>query len=201
MQITTRSSIDISESLASYLLGCHIRRNLEQPAVFEKRLNNVITGKYSIADVYIPTQDIAIEVKSIAHGSSALKGVLQASMYKEQVDNSIFCMQKPRRDALVDGIESFASSSGVGVIWIIGIPTVCSEDTIQNVTGGNSKPFELWKQRRYVLTKEAIIDRSRTNVITDYLNTIEQVVENKKDEIFEFAVNPDSAVGGFSEIY
>lgn len=201
MEITTQSSIDISESLASFLLGSHVSNNMEERAIFEKRLDNVNTGRYSIADVYIPGLNTAIEVKSIAHGSSALKGVLQSSMYKEQVQNSVFCMQKPRRKGLVDGIESFADHSGVGVIWLVGIPTICSEDIVKKVTGGISKPFQLWKERRYTTTKDAIQLRSRTNLINEYIETLEQIIQERTDEVFEFAVDPDSNVKGFSGLY
>jgi len=201
MRVITKSAIDISESLAAYMLAGYLYRKHDVDPRFEKRLSYVETGKFSIADVYYQPKDMAIEVKSIAHGNSALKGVVQASMYKEQTDNSAFVMQEPRRPTLKEKIEEFSKSHGVGVVWIVGVPQICSKDTIEEATGGTGKPFELWKKTRYKLTKEAIIDRSRTSMVTDYLDTIEQVVEAKKDEIFEFAVSPDSTIGGFSEIY
>jgi len=169
--------------------------------LFEKRLNNVKTGKYSIADAYIPEQNTAIEVKSVAHGSSALKGVMQASMYKEQVDQGIFCMQRPKRRPLRNGIEGFCDGHGVGLIWIEGIPTICSEDNIVSATGGNPKPFEMWKQSRYSLTRDAIISRSNTQYIKEYIDTLESIVSERHDEIFDFVLEPDANVGGFLELY
>jgi hypothetical protein len=201
MQVTTQSSINISESLASFLLASHIKNNVRKNAVFEKRLNNVKTGKYSIADVYIPSKNSAIEVKSIAHGSSALKGVMQASMYKEAVDDGIFCMQRPRRKSLRDTIESMSNHLGVGVVYINAVPTICNENTMLKATGGCSKPFELWKRGRYTLTKKNIIAKSRTEWIDEYIQTLEQTVCEYSDSIFEFVIEPDSSTDGLSKVF
>lgn len=201
MKVTTKSAIDISESLAAYLIASHIYVNLQEDALFEYRLKHVDTGKFSIADVYYRSEDTAIEVKSKAHGNSALKGVIQASMYKEQTENAVFCMQRPRRRKLADAIEAFADSHGVGVIWLDGIPTVCAERTIKNATGGNAKPFQLWKENRYTTTKRAIVNRSRSEWCYEFLKTLEQVIRENSDDIFDFAVRPDSEIGGFSDIY
>lgn len=201
MRITTESAIDISESLASFLLGSYIHNVIGEDPLLEKRLSHVDTGKYSIADLYYPSKDTAIEVKSVAHGNSALKGVIQASMYKEQTDNSIFVMQQPRRRPLRNGIEAFASRHGVGIIWILGIPTICDENTIEKATGGVPNPFYVWKQQRYSTTRDTIIARSRTDWIDEYIHTLEQVIEEHKDSIFDFTVEPDDSIGGFSDIY
>lgn len=201
MRITTESSIDISESLASFLLGSHISNNMGKSALFEKRLTNVNTGKYSIADVYIPSLNTAVEVKSIAHGSSALKGVVQASMYKEAVDDAIFCMQRPRRNSLKESIESMALFHGVGVIYITSVPNIVDENMIIKATGGCSKPFELWKNSRYITTRKNIIARSRSEWIEEYIETMEQIVCERTDEVFDFAIKPDSTKPGLSNIY
>lgn len=201
MRVTTQSSIDVSESLAGFILGSYIHNVLDEDPLMEKRLNHVDTGKFSIADLYYPSKDTAIEMKSQAHGNSALKGVIQASMYKEQTDNSVFCMQKPRRRALSDAIESFAESHGVGVIWINGVPNICNQSMIEKATGGCSDPFYSWKERRYSTTKRAIVARSRTNWADEYIDTLEQIVIEEGDSMFNFAVKPDSSVGGFSDIY
>lgn len=201
MRITTESAIEISESLATFLLGSHLHLVKGANPLFEKRLKYVDTGKFSVADIYLPAKDCAVEMKSTAHGNDALKGVVQSSVYKEQTNQAIFCMQKPNRRALVDGIESFSRASGVGVIFIVGVPTICSEQTIKRATGGNSKPFELWKRGRYTTTRNSIIHRSRSDWAKEYIETLEQVVKEKSDEIFEYAVEPDSRVEGFSELY
>lgn len=201
MRITTQSSIDITESLASFLLASHIFNNQSKSVLFEKRFTNIKTGKYSIADLYIPSDNTAVEAKSVAHGSSALKGVIQASMYKEEVDNSILCMQRPRRKNLRESIIGMAKSHGVGVIWLEGIPTICDESTITSATGGCSKPFELWKRGRYSTTKDNIIARSNSDYITEYIDTLEEIVCEKKDSIFKFVVKPDPNIGGLSDVY
>lgn len=201
MRILTESAIDVSESLAVFLLGCHIYNNIGENPKIEKRLKYVDTGKFSIADLYYPSKDCAVEVKSIAHGNSALKGVIQASMYKEQTDNAVFCMQKPRRRRLRDGIIGLATTSGVGVIWLSGIPNICNERTIEKATGGVSKPFELWKESSYRTTRNSIIARSRSDWIEEYMMTLEQIVKEKHDEIFEFAVEPDSSKGGLGDLH
>lgn len=201
MRVTTHSSIGISESLACFLFGSYVENVYGCSCLFEKRLNNVKTGKYSIADAYIPEQNTAIEVKSVAHGSSALKGVMQASMYKEQVDNGVFCMQRPRRKPLRDTIEGMSDALGVGVVYIDSVPSICEEDTITNATGGCSKPFEIWKKSRYSTTKDNIIARSKSDYIEEYIDTLEQIIDEEKDSIFNFVVEPDPHVGGLSDIY
>jgi len=130
-----------------------------------------------------------------------LKGVVQASMYKEQIDDAVFCMQRPRRKSLTDTIVGMADMHGVGVVFLNGIPTLCDEDTITSATGGCEKPFELWKRGRYSTTRDNIITRSRTDWIEDYLDTLDQIVCEHSDDIFEFAVKPDSTVGGLSDMY
>jgi len=201
MKVITQSAIDISESLASYMMASHLNSRYGYDPVFEKRMKHVDTARYTIADIYIPSESIAVEVKSIEHGTSALKGVLQSSIYLEQVDKSILVMQKPRRRNLTEGIESFSKQSGVGVVWITGVPTLCSESTIKRATGGNSKPFELWKQRRYSMTKTAILEKSRTDWIHEYLNTLDQIIREKREDIFEYSVKPEEEGNGFSELY
>lgn len=201
MRILTENAIDISESLAVFLLGSHLHNNADENVKVEKRLKYVDTGKFSIADLYIPSKDCAVEVKSIAHGNSALKGVVQASMYKEQTDDAIFCMQKPRRKQLREGLEGLAQTSGVGVVYIVGVPNICAKRTVERATGGVSKPFELWKESTYRLTRNAIIARSKSNWIKEYMATLEQVIQEKHDEIFEFAVEPDSSKSGLGDLH
>lgn len=201
MRVTTKSAIDISESLASFLLASRIYNNIGCDPVFEKRMSHVDTAKYTIADVFVPTDNVAFEVKSIEHGTSALKGVVQSSIYLEQASESVLVMQKPKRTNLVDGIESFSRALNVGVLWIVGIPKMCSERMIKKATRGTTKPFELWKENRYSHTKKAIIQRSNTDWIDEYIQTLEQVVEEKGDEIFKFAVQPERNGNGFSDIY
>lgn len=201
MRVTTQSAINVSESLAGFLLGSYIYNVMDEDPLMEKRLKHVDTGKFSIADLYYSSKDTAIEMKSQAHGNSALKGVVQASMYKEQTDNAVFCMQRPGRRTLADAIESFADSHGVGVIWLNGVPNICSDSMIEKATGGCPDPFYSWKERRYSITKRAIIARSRTNWADEYLDTIEQVVVEEGNKMFDFAVEPDPSIGGFSDIY
>lgn len=201
MRITTRSAIDISESLASFLLSSHIYHTRERDPVFEKRMTHVDTAKYTIADVFLPSKNTAFEVKSVEHGTSALKGVVQSSIYLEQADKSILVMQKPRRRKLADAIESMSKAHDVGVIWIVGVPTICSDETIERATGGCTKPFNLWKQRRYTTTRNAIIEKSRSGWADEYINTLEQVIIERSDEIFEYSVKPPSRGDGFGSIY
>lgn len=201
MRIVTKSVIDVSESLAAFITASYIHQSRGCDPIFEKRMSHVNTAKFTIADIYLPKRDVAFEVKSIEHGNSALKGVIQSSIYKEQVDNSVFVMQKPRREALEKAIESMCEEHGVGVIWIIGIPNICSEQMITNATGGCSKPFELWKQRRYSMTKTAIKGKSRSGWSDEFISTLEQTIIEKSSEIFEFSVKPNADKGGFSDIY
>lgn len=201
MKITTESSIDISESLACYILSSHISQSQGHRVVFEKRLTNINTGKYSIADAYLPVKNTAIEVKSIAHGSSALKGVIQASIYKEEIPNAMFCMQKPRRSGLRNGIEGMCATHGVGLIYIEGIPTICDSDTISSATNGVEKPFQLWKRSSYGATRQNIIQNSNSGWAEEYLDTLDQIIVEYKEEIFDMVVKPDPHVGGLSEVY
>jgi len=164
-------------------------------------LSRVKTGKFSIADIYHREKRAAIEVKSVAHGNSALKGVIQASMYKEQAPNAILCMQRPRRSNLEETIELKSKHHGVGVIWIDGIPNICAEDIIESATGGCSKPFELWKRRTYTATRSNIIAHSKSNYINEYLETLDQIILEQPDEIFDFAVEPDESKEGLYNIY
>jgi hypothetical protein len=110
-------------------------------------------------------------------------------------------MQKPRRRNLRNAIEGFASSHGIGVIWILKIPTICSENVIERATGGCTKPFELWKRRRYSTTKKAIMAKSRSGWSDEYISTLEQVVSDKPDDIFEYSIEPDNSAKPFSELY
>lgn len=201
MKITTDSSINISESLTSFMLASHLEENMSKTAIFEKRLNKIMTGKYSIADVYLPNPSVAIEVKSIAHGTSALKGVIQASVYKEQVKDGLFCMQRPRRKNLQETLESMCEMYGVGLIFIDGIPNVLSQDMIINATGGCAKPFRLWKRRRYSTTKENITSKSKSDWIKEYLETIEKIISEHSNEIFDYVVDSDPTKDGLYNIF
>lgn len=201
MRIITRSAIEISESLAGFLLGSHIYNNLGEDPRFEKRMKYVDTGKFSIADLYIPSKDCAVEMKSIAHGSSALKGVIQASMYKEQVGDAIFCMEKPSRSQLRSTIKGMAESHGVGVVWITGVPNICKQKIIKKATGGLEKPFELWKGRSYRSTRNTIIGKSQSGWMDEYMATFEQIVGEKHGDLFEFALEPDSSKPGLGDIH
>lgn len=201
MRVVSNSAIEISESLCGYLLGSYIYNIQDNNCIFEKRLNHVRTNRFSIADIYYRTKDTAIEIKGKAHGNSALKGVVQASVYKEQVDNAVFCMQKPRRSSLVEGIESFASRHGVGVIWITGVPLMLKSKTIKSATGGNEKPFEIWKNQTFSSTRETIIERSNSDVISEFLNTLDVFTMQRRDDIFDFSVKPNAQIPGFCEMY
>lgn len=201
MKITTQSAIDISESLAAYILASYIYQTKGEDVRFERRYNYVDTGKFSRADIYYRDKDMGIEVKSTAHGSGALKGVLQASMYKEQSDNGVFCMQRPRREALRSTLESMCSTHGVGLVYIESIPSICSDDTIENATGGCTKPFELWKDSSYERTKMSIVGKSRSDWIGEYVETLDRLVYEHADEIFNFKIEPDPSVPGLSEVH
>jgi len=89
----------------------------------------------------------------------------------------------------------------VGCLWLDGIPTICDEDSINSATGGVSKPFQLWKRRSYNATKRNIVARSEGDYIAEYINTLEQIITEEKDKIFDFAVEPDPTCGGLSDIY
>ena len=196
MRITTRDAIEITESLASYMLSGYIYINHGQDPSLERRMKYVKTAKYTVADVYHRNTDMAVEVKSVEHGNDALKGVIQASVYKEQSSQGVLCMQKPNRRNLANVIEGLAESYGVGVIWITRVPTVCDRNTITSMTGGCSKPFELWRDSSYVRTKRNIINNSKSEDIVEYLDTLEQIIERKHEDIFEFAVTPNSDIPG-----
>lgn len=201
MKITTESAIDISESLASYMLASYIYQMKGKDVAFEKRMGYVDTGKFSRADIYYAEKDMGIEVKSIAHGNSALKGVIQASMYKEQTDNGVFCIQKPRRRSLRETLEGMCETHGVGLVYIVGIPSICSEDTIKKATGGCVKPFELWKGRSFQDTRLKIISNSRSDWADEYIATLDKVIDEYSDEIFNFKIEPDPSVPGLSKLH
>ena len=201
MRIITQSAIDISESLAAYMLSSYIYQDKGYDVTLEKRLNYVNTGQFSRADIYYSEKDMAVEVKSIAHGNDALKGVLQASMYKEQTENSIFCMQTPRRNALRETLEGMCETYGVGLVYIDGIPNICSKDNIDEATGGCSKPFELWKDRTFTRTRDKIIANSRSGWANEYVNTLDQVIYEYAAEIFNFKIEPDSNTDGLAELH
>lgn len=201
MRIITQSAIDISESLAAYMLSSYIYQDKGYDVTLEKRLNYVNTGQFSRADIYYSERDMAVEVKSIAHGNDALKGVLQASMYKEQTRNSTFCMQTPRRKALRETLEGMCESYGVGLVYIDGIPNICSKDSIDEATGGCSKPFELWKDSTFTRTRDKIIANSRSGWGDEYINTLDQVIYEYADQIFNFKVEPDNEKDGLDEMH
>lgn len=201
MRIITKSAIDISESLASYILSSYIYQTKGVNVSLEKRLDYVNTGKFSRADIYYPENDMAIEVKSTAHGNDALKGVLQASMYKEQTDHGVFCMQKPRRSSLRDTLESMCRSYGVGLVYIDGIPSICSGSSIEKATGGCSKPFELWKGRTYKDTRLKIISNSRSNWASEFVATLDDIIVEYSDRIFDFKIKPKQSAEGLSDIH
>jgi len=201
MRIVTQSAIDISESLATYILGSHIYNTRDVDAIFEKRMEKVNTAKYTIADLYIPNKDVAFEVKSVEHGTSALKGCLQASIYKEQTKDAVLCMQRPRRKGLRSTLESLCDAYGIGLIYIESIPSVCSDDTIDKATGGCSKPFELWKDRTFTRTRDKIIANSRSGWADEYVVTLDQVIDEYAEEIFNFKIEPDSESDGLDTLY
>lgn len=201
MRITTQSAIDISESLAAYMLSSYIHQNKDCNVKLEKRLNYVQTGQFSRADIYYPIDDMGIEVKSIAHGNDALKGVLQASMYKEQTDDSAFCIQTPRRKALRETLEGMCESYGVGLVYIEGIPSICSENNIEKATGGCSKPFELWKDSTFTRTRSKIISNSRSGWGAEYIATLDKVISEYASDIFNFKIDPNPDINGLSEIH
>jgi len=183
------------------MLASYIHQQKGYNIVFEKRLNYVDTGKFSRADIYYSQKDMAIEVKSIAHGNDALKGVIQASMYKEQTMDSLFCIQRPRRTTLRETLEGMCRSYGVGLIYIDGIPNICSKDNIEKATGGCSKPFELWKSKSFKDTKIRIIENSRSDWASEYIATLDQVICEYSEDIFNFKIEPDSSADGLSEIH
>ena len=201
MRIITESAIDISESLASYMLASYIYQKNEYNVVFEKRLDYVDTGKFSRADVYYGLKDMAAEVKSIAHGNDLLKGVIQASMYKEQTENSVFCMQRPRRSSLRETLEGMCETYGVGLIYIEGIPSICSKQNIEEATGGCSKPFEIWKARTFTETRDKIVANSRSGWSAEYITTLDEVIDQYSDDIFNFKIEPDKSIQGLSEVH
>ena len=201
MRITTKSAIDISESLASYILSSYIYQFKDVDVTLEKRLDYVDTGQFSRADIYYPKKDMAIEVKSTAHGNDALKGVLQASMYKEQTDNGVFCMQRPRRSSLRETLESMCESYGVGLVYIDGIPSICSESSIEKATGGCTKPFELWKGRTYTDTRLKIISNSNSDWAEEFVATLDQIIREYPNKVFNFKIEPDPSIPGLSAVH
>ena len=201
MEITVKSAIEVSESLATYIFSSYINSELGIDVKLEHYLKHIKTGKYSIADVYVPNRDTAIEVKSVAHGNAALKGVIQASMYKEQCRNSLLFMQRPSRSELAVGIERFADSHGVGVIFLDSVPSICDDYTVKEFTGGCPNPFEAWKRDRYTTTRHSIISNSRSNWTDNYLDTLDEIIENCSQDMFDFAVKPDPQADGFHGYY
>lgn len=89
----------------------------------------------------------------------------------------------------------------MGVIWLNGVPDICSQKTITRATGGVPDPFNVWKQETYSRTRQAIIDRSRSDWVEDYIDTLDQVIIEHNDDMFEFAVKPDESIGGFANLY
>lgn len=201
MRITTESAIDISESLASYMLSSYIYQSKGEDVSLEKHMKYVNTGKFSRADIYHSSSDTAIEVKSVAHGNDALKGVIQASMYKEQCKNGVFCMQRPHRKSLRETLEGMCETHGVGLIYIRGIPSICSEDTIEKATGGCTKPFNIWKGRSFTDTRLKIISNSRSEWASEFVATLDQVIDEYSDDIFEFKIDPDPSVEGLNKLH
>lgn len=201
MQSLVTGKVNISESMSSYIIASFIHSRLEIDVKFEHYLKHIQTGQYSIADVYIPPKSTAIEVKSLAHGNSALKGVIQASIYKEQCDNSMFFMQKPRRNELANGITNFAEDHGVGVIFLENAPKICSKELVSKATGGCPDPFRVWQRDRFSTTRTNIIANSKNDQINEYIAVIDKIIENNYQEMFEFAVKPQSSKQGFSSKY
>lgn len=201
MEITVKSAIEVSESLATYILSSYIHSNLGIDVKLEHYLKHVQTGKFSIADVYIPNRDTAIEVKSVAHGNAALKGVVQASMYKEQCENSLLFMQKPTRSKLVEGIENFAASHGVGVIFLDSVPSICDDHTVKEFMGGCPNAFNVWKRNRFSTTRQSIISNSSSKWTHNFLDTLDQIIKEHSDQMFEFCIKPDPEVEGFYNYY
>lgn len=201
MEITVKSAIEVSESLATYIVSSYINSEFGIDVKLEHYLKHVNTGKYSIADVYMPDRDTAIEVKSVAHGNAALKGVIQASMYKEQCRNSLLFMQKPTRSELATGIENFAASHGVGVIFLESVPSICDDHTVTEFMGGQSNGFEVWKRNRYSTTRHSIISNSSSDWVHNYLDTLDEIIEEHSEDMFEFKVKPQPEVDGFYRYY
>jgi len=200
-KIVTESAIDITESLATYILGSHLYNTQNIDGIFEKRMKNVYTAKYTIADIYIPSENITFEVKSVEHGTSALKGCFQASIYKEQVDNGILCMQRPRRGQLRTTLESICDAYGIGLIYIQGIPSICSKDNITQATGGCAKPFEIWKKSRFTTTRANIITKSRSGWADEYIKTLDNVIHEYGSDIFKFKIQPEPDKNGLCNIH
>lgn len=200
-KIVAESAISITESLASYMLGSYINNTRGVDPKFEKRMEYVKTAKYTISDLFVMESDIAFEVKSREHGTSALKGCFQASIYKEQCSNAALCIQRPRRKHLRLTLERICSAYGVGLVYIESIPSICSDDTIENATGGCTKPFELWKDSSYERTKMNIVGKSRSDWIGEYVETLDRLVYEHADEIFNFKIEPDPSVPGLSEVH
>lgn len=201
MESLVTGKVNISESMSSYIMASFIRSKFGIDAKFEHYLKRIKTGQYSIADVYIPPKDVAIEVKSLAHGNSALKGVIQASIYKEQCKNALFFMQKPRRSELAEGIVNFAEDHGVGVIFLENTPKICSEELVSRATGGCPDPFHVWQRDRYSTTRTNIIANSKNEAIEQYITTIDKIVKENYIEMFEFATKPERSKQGFSSKY
>ena len=201
MGSSVSTQVDISESMSAYIIASFLRSEYKEDVKFEHYLNHVNTGKFSIADVYLQSRDTAIEVKSLAHGNSALKGVIQASMYKEQCSNSLLFMQKPKRSELSTSIENFAREHGVGVIFLEATPKLCSSNLVTKATGGCPNPFYVWKRDRFSTTRTNIIANSNSDKIEPYLDTIDQVIADYYKEMFDFAVKPDKSQKGFYEYY
>jgi len=201
MRIITQSAIDISESLAAYMFASYIHQKKDLNVTLEKRLNYVYTGEFSRADIYLRQTDMAVEVKSVAHGNDALKGVIQASMYKEETDDAAFCIQRPHRKSLRETLEGMCGSYGVGLVYINGIPDICSKDNIEEATGGCSKPFEIWKDATFASTRERIIANGRSGWTAEYIATLDQFIDEYSDDIFKFKVEPDTTKPGLSGMH
>jgi hypothetical protein len=201
MRITTRSAIDISESLAQYMLSCYIYYELDEDPQLEKRMNYVYSGQFSRSDIYYSKGEVAVEVKSTSHGVECLKGVLQASIYKEQVDRGLFCMQRPKRKALRETLEGMCRTHGVGLLYIESVPTVCTKKSIEKATGGYTKPFELWRSNRFTTTRSNIISNSKSGWADDFMETLDQIILECQDEIFNFKIRPDDSKPGLNELH
>lgn len=200
-KITTKSAINISESLAQYLLSSYIYNVRGHDPQLERRMDYVYSGEFSRADIYYPKANMAIEVKSVAHGVECLKGVLQASIYKEQVDRGAFCMQRPGREALRDTLEGMCETYGIGLVYIERIPSICSKDSIEKATGGCAKPFELWRSSRFSTTRSNIISRSRSGWADEFLDTLDQIITEYSDDIFNFKIDPDESKPGLTDVH
>lgn len=201
MESLVSGKVSISESMSSYIIASFIHSKIGVDVKFEHYLKHIKTGQYSIADVYVPTKSVAIEVKSLAHGNSALKGVIQASIYKEQCDNALFFMQKPRRSELAEGIVNFAEDHGVGVIFLENVPKLCSEELVTRATGGCPDPFRVWQRDRFSTTRTNIIAKSKNETIKQYIGTIDKIIKENYTDMFNFASKPDKSRQGFRQKY